>query len=327
MICMIEKIMPALYLIKIPIPNNPLKTTNSYVIKSKDNNLIIDTGVNLKESMNTILSVLKKTDVDLKKTDFFITHLHSDHLDLALALATNSSKIYFNHPDTETIGHSNKWDSELYNIARVCGFPENRLQEIIKIYSWHRYRKVDPAIFTILKEGDIIDVGDFHLKCIETKGHSRGHMCLYETGKKMLFAGDHILSDITPNISLWSYNDNPLKDYLDSLDKVYELDIEIVFPGHRSFIIDCRKRIDELKLHHKMRSNEILSILRQGRKDAFQIASKMSWEITYDSWESFAINHKLFASLEAIAHLKYLEEEGFIQKETQGQKIIFSLKQ
>jgi glyoxylase-like metal-dependent hydrolase (beta-lactamase superfamily II) len=244
-----------------------------------------------------------------------------------LTLATNSSKIYFNHLDAEAIGHSNEWNSESYNIARVCGFPENRLQEIIKIYSWHRYRKVDPSIFTILKEGDIIDVGDFHFKCIGTKGHSRGHMSLYETNKKILFAGDHILGDITPNISLWSYENNPLKDYLISLDKVYKLDIEIVFPGHRSFIRDCRKRIDELKLHHKIRSNEILSILRQGRMNAFQIASNMSWEMTYDSWESFAINHKFFATLEAIAHLKYLEEEDFIQNETQGQQIIFSLKQ
>jgi len=326
MICMIEKIMPDLYLIKVPIPNNPLKVTNSYIIKGKGNNLIIDTGLNLKESLNAILSGLKKIDVDLKKTDFFITHLHSDHLDLALALATNSSKIYFNHPEAEFIGRSNEWDSELYNIAKVCGFPENRLQEIIKKYSWHRYRKVDPDIFTILKEGDIIDVGDFHLKCKETKGHSKGHICLYESGKKMLFAGDHILSDITPNISLFSYENNPLKDYLISLDKVYKLDIELVLPGHRSFIRDCRKRIDELKLHHKMRTNEILSILGQGRKDAFQIASKMSWEMTYDSWESFAINHKFFATLEAIAHLKYLEEDGFIQKETQGQKILFSLR-
>ncbi|MCW3975672.1 MAG: MBL fold metallo-hydrolase [Candidatus Bathyarchaeota archaeon] len=323
---MIEKIMSDLYLIKVPIPNNPLKATNSYIIKGKDNNLIIDTGVNLKKSLNTILSGLKKIDVDLENTDFFITHLHSDHLDLALVLATNSSRIYFNQPDAEAIRGSNEWNDELYNIARVCGFPEDRLQEVIKKYSWHRYREIDPEIFTILKEGDTIDVGDFHFKFVETKGHSRGHMCLYESRKKLLFAGDHILSDITPNISLWSYDGNPLKDYLDSLDKVYELDIELTLPGHRSFIRDCRKRINELKLHHKMRAIEIISILKKGRRDAFQIASKMNWEMAYDSWKSFAINHKMFATLETIAHLKYLEEDGFIQKETQGQKILFSIR-
>ena len=151
-------------------------------------------------------------------------------------------------------------------------------------------------------------------------------MCSYESHKKLLFVGDHILSDITPNISLWSYDDNPVKDYLNSLDKVYELDIELTLPGHRSFIREYKKRINELKLHHKMRAIEVISILKKGRKDAFQIASKMSWEMAYDSWESFAINHKLFATLETIAHLKHLEEDGFIQKETQGQKILFSLR-
>ena len=62
---------------------------------------------------------LKEIDVDVKETDFFITHSHPDHLDLALSIASNSSKIYFNQPDAESIGRSDEWNDEIYDIARV----------------------------------------------------------------------------------------------------------------------------------------------------------------------------------------------------------------
>jgi len=35
---------------------------------------------------------------------------------------------------------------------------------------------------------------------------------------------------------------------------------------------------------------------------------------------------KWFATGEAIAHLKYLEEEGKVRREIEGQKAVFSLK-
>ncbi len=145
-------------------------------------------------------------------------------------------------------------------------------------------------------------------------------MCLYEPRRKILLAGDHILSDISPNIQLWSDEWNPLKEYLASLDKVYALDVELALPGHRQIFGNCRERIRELKDHHRQRLNEIVSILQKGKKDAFQVASEMSWEMTYDSWDLFPLTQKWFAVGEAISHLKYLEEEGFILRETQKER-------
>jgi glyoxylase-like metal-dependent hydrolase (beta-lactamase superfamily II) len=148
-------------------------------------------------------------------------------------------------------------------------------------------------------------------------------MCLYEPNKKIFVAGDHILNYITPNIQLWSNEWNPLKEYLASLDKVYGLDIELVLPGHRSVFRNCKERIQELKYHHQKRLDEIISILGKGSQNAFQIASQMSWEIIYDSWDLFPVTQKWFAIGEAISHLKYLEEKKIIQREMEGQTIIF----
>ena len=73
---MIEEILRNLYKIEIPLPESPLKSLNSYVIKAQDRNLIIDTGMNREECLNAMISGLRKLAVDIKKPDFFITHLH-----------------------------------------------------------------------------------------------------------------------------------------------------------------------------------------------------------------------------------------------------------
>jgi len=321
---MIEEIMTNLYKIEIPLPESPLKSLNSYVIKAQDRNLIIDTGMNREECRNSMESGLRELGVDIRKTDFFITHLHSDHLGLVSDLITDNSIIYFNQPDADRIKAGIFLD-DLIGFARLNGFPENELQTISYTHPGFKFRPKGNLDFYILKEGDTISISDYVFNCVETPGHTRGHMGLYEPSKKLFVGGDHILGDITPNVTLWSDEWNPLKEYLTSLDKVYKFDIELVLPGHRSIIKNCKERIQELKRHHQKRLEEIISILKKGKKNAFQIASQMSWDIIYDSWDLFPVPQKWFATGEAIAHLKYFEEKGMVRKEMREQRIIYSL--
>jgi glyoxylase-like metal-dependent hydrolase (beta-lactamase superfamily II) len=321
---MIEEIAANLYKIEIPLPESPLKSLNSYVIKTQDRNLIIDTGLNREECLDAMISGLRELAVDIRRTDFFITHLHSDHLGLVSSLATHNSTIYFNQPDADRIKAGIFLD-DLIAFARLNGFPENDLQTISYTHPGFKYRPKENLDFYILKEGDTIRIADYGFNCVETPGHTKGHMCLYEPNKKIFVAGDHILNDITPNILLMSDEWDPLKAYLESLDKVYGLDIELVLPGHRGTLTNCRERIQELKHHHQERLDEIISILGKDKKSAFEIASEMSWDILYDSWELFPVPQKWFATGEAIAHLKYLEEKWMIRKEKPEQKIIYSL--
>lgn len=323
---MITKILPNLYRIEVPLPRNPLKATNSYVIKTQGRNLIIDTGMNRDECMQALSSGLKELQVNLRETDFFITHLHADHLGLVSNLATDTSKIYFNKQDIFRSGGSRDPRAGPHDLGRMNGFPENELKEALDRHPGYRYGARGPIDFTTLKEGDTISIVDYLFKCVETPGHTRGHMCLYEPNKKILVAGDHILIDITPNISLWSEKGNPLNEYLESLDKVYNLDVELVLPGHRAIFSDCKGRIRELQQHHQRRADEVLDILEKSRQNAYQVASQMTWDLTYKSWDQFPASQKWFATGEAIAHLKYLEEKGKIRREIRKQRILFSLK-
>ena len=321
---MFEEILPNLYRIEVPLAGSPLQAINSYVIKGAQRSLIIDTGWNREECMKALTSGLRELSVNLDEADFFITHMHADHSGLVLDLATDAARIYFSWADAAIVSSAapGYWEKET-NFAWKHGFPDDELERAMGSHPGRRYSSGGHSGFYSLKDGDTISNGDYLFRCIETPGHTRGHMCLYEPNKKIFICGDHILIDITPNISLWSEERNPLNEYLMSLDKVYDLDVDMVLPGHRGIFKNHKERIQELKRHHQVRLNEVLSILEKGEQNAFHVASQMSWDIDYKSWELFPPVQKWFAFGEAVAHLKYLEENGKVGREMQEQKVVF----
>jgi hypothetical protein len=92
----------------------------------------------------------------------------------------------------------------------------------------------------------------------------------------------------------------------------------------RRIFKNCRERMQELKDHHRNRADEIITILKRGRKNAFQVASEMTWDITWKSWDRFPVSQKWFATGEAIAHLKYLREKEMVIGEMHEGKLIYS---
>ncbi len=321
---MVQEIRPELFLIEVPLPNSPLKYLNAYVVRSSDRSLVIDTGLNRKECYDALHGGLQKLGVDPARTDFFITHLHADHFGLVSKLATPSSRVYFNRPDAELIEAKGWWEPMLAAAGRH-GFPEQELRNAIEQHPGYKFGSEWVPELSILNDNDPIEVGDYHFRCVYTPGHTMGHTCLYDADKKLFVAGDHILIDITPNIQCWSDNQNPLKDYLHSLDRVYDLEMTLVLPGHRRLIDDAKSRITELKTHHETRCAEILNILDGRELSAYAVASCMHWDIKCDSWEQFPIAQKWFATGEAIAHLRYLEEKGQIQRRSQAAHQLFGL--
>lgn len=324
---MVEEILPNLYRIEVPLPNNPLKSLNSYLIKAPERFLIIDTGMNREECARAMSSGLAAESVDLNKTDFFITHLHADHAGLVGNLASDNSKIYFNEIDAAVAnrGMNEKEWQENERLYGAHGFPPDELTRAIASHPGRRYSSRKKIDYCIVKEDDLINIGDYSFKCIETPGHTPGHMCLYEPAKKILISGDHILFDITPNITFWPGVNNSLEMYLASLDKVLSLGIDLVLPGHRNIWGNHRKRISELKAHHEARLNEVISALKEGEKTAYQIAPYITWDIDCSSWEAFPAQQKIFAVGETVAHVEYLEGNKVVRRKMKEGKILFSL--
>ena len=325
---MIEEIVPNLYRLEVPLPNSPLKWLNSYVVKGVDRFLIIDTGFNQDECRNEMNANLRKLGVDLNKTDIFVTHFHVDHIGLAGRLATSNSKVYLNEREARQISSLRKdWVGhwrKLLDVYVANGFPAEDARKSLESHPAHKYGLTREVEFSIARDGDVITVGDFHFQCISTPGHSPGHMCLYEPGKSILVAGDHVLSDITPNIAYWLEMDDALNDYLVNLEKVQTLQVKTVLPGHRRLINDLSKRIRELQEHHRARLNEVLAALRDGPKTALQIAPEITWDIA-GRWDDFPPTQKWFAFGETLAHLRFLENKGKARRESKDTKISYYL--
>jgi glyoxylase-like metal-dependent hydrolase (beta-lactamase superfamily II) len=319
-----EEIAPDTFRIKIPLPGSPLKYLNSYVIRGRQRNLIVDTGLNREECLQAMRAGLERIGVDLHRTDFFVTHLHADHFGLISRLVTDTSRVFFNRPDSEIIESWGGWEP-MVHYAGVNGFPEEDLRAALQSHPGYKFHSAWVPDLNILKDGEVIQVGDRRFECVETPGHTRGHTCLYEAASRTLISGDHILIDITPNIQCWSDADDPLKHYLESLDKVRGLAVDQVWPGHRRLFKDHRRRIDELKRHHQRRADEVLTILQDGPRTAFQVASRMTWDIAIASWDLFPVAQKWFATGEAISHLRYLEELKRLRREPNKGKVLYAL--
>jgi len=320
---MIETLAHNIFCIKIPLPDTPLKSLNSVVFRSKERNLVIDTGLNHDDCFNAMEQGLTELGIDRNKTDFLITHFHADHFGLLHRLITPDSRIYFNRPEAELLESWEGWEPMLES-ARVNGFPADKLRQALENHPGFKHGSMWKPGMRIINDNDEIPAGDYTLRCIETPGHTLGHICLYEPLNRIFIAGDHVLGDITPNIQCWEEDENLLNDYLKSLDKVYDLEVNLVVPGHRTLFTDLKKRIDELKAHHMARLAEVELILSRNPCNAYRMASQMTWDIRAASWDDFPIAQKWFATGEAISHLHYLEQANRIEKHLEKDKIIYS---
>lgn len=323
----IEQIRPDLFRAEIPLPRNPLKATNSYIIIGKDRNLIIDTGMSREECKTALLSALDQLAVDLEKTDFFVTHLHADHIGLVDELSADDAIIYFNQLDADILNYKDLWQL-VYSLTDRHGFPADQVRPAIESHPGQSYNPAEPIDFKMVSDGEIIRYGGYELQCVFTPGHTSGHTCLYEPHLKYLFSGDHILGDITPNISTWLEDSNPLGEFFKSLDRISAMPVDLVLPGHRTLITNCRKRIGELKEHHRQRISEVRVIMEnKGPSSAFEVASHMTWDLIAEHWDDYPLMQKWFATGEALAHICYLEAAGMVKKEIVDQKAVYSISQ
>lgn len=309
-----------IYTIPVPLPNNPLRQLNSYVIKGEGRNLVVDTGFKLEECRKALCNGLEELGVDMNCTDIFLTHLHSDHSGLAAELATQSSKIYISRADGELLTLSLTQGLGRVEEYRSYGFSEKELENFWENPSM-KYRQESPFNFTYVADGDVLTYGGRRLEVIFTPGHTPGHVCLYDRANKVMFLGDHVLFNITPNITTWPFFEDPLGHYVHSLMDISIYDVRLPLPAHRGVNGTMAERIGTIIEHHGARIREMLDILteRPGLTP-YDLSGMMTWRVhgKTNSWADFPLNQKWFAVGETAAHLDYLLKRGRVRREFDG---------
>ena len=308
--------------IKIRLPNNPLKTLNSYVVKGDSRNLLIDTGFHLDESFLDLREGLDSLSVDMARTDIFLTHCHADHTGNAGRIASDTSRVYSSAIDKKLVEFMVNRNDDLVkhfdsNMIRD-GFPKEERNLSLKVNPAARNNERTQFSLTGVDDGHIFDLGGLRLRTIYTPGHTPGHMCLSIDEDGALFTGDHVLFDITPNITDWMGMDDALGSYIDSLRKIRKMDVQLALPGHRESG-DIKRRIDELLRHHEVRLKEAFDIVASaGKQSPYETAAKMKWAITRNEWREFPPSQKFFAVGEARSHLDHLVKLGKLKMKNEG---------
>src|SRR5699024_2850634 len=285
-----------------------LNHVNCFVAEGKNGYVVIDTGLHNAETVAHWDKVLEGKKV----TDLYITHYHPDHFGYAGGLQKKyNARVSMSEVDADN-GLS-AWDDELLSKLldnyKRCEIPTEVGQEMLdNTNTFIPLVTPYPKIDHYFQENERVQIGKYEYRVIFTPGHSDGLITFFNEDKKVLISTDHILPRITPNISYWFHgDDNPLKTYLQSLDKVRALNADYVIPSHGEPFFDANKRIDEIKVHHDNRLNEMLEIMKTN-ETVYDICQGMfNFELT--------IHETRFAIGETIAHLEYLRHKGEIDRE------------
>jgi glyoxylase-like metal-dependent hydrolase (beta-lactamase superfamily II) len=122
--------------------------------------------------------------------------------------------------------------------------------------------------------------GKYEYEVIFTPGHSDGLITLYNRENSILFSTDHILPQISPNISYWFRGiRNPLGAFFKSLDKIKLLEVDYVIPSHGKPFRNATNRIEELLEHHQERLEEVYGYIKHP-STIFEVNSQLFKRLT-----------------------------------------------
>jgi glyoxylase-like metal-dependent hydrolase (beta-lactamase superfamily II) len=213
-----------------------------YLVDGGSELALVDVGAGIGAAQ--IVANVERAGFDPARiTHLLCTHAHGDHAGGAAQMRNrlpNASLLLSRH-GAEVIRAGDERAASL-DVAKAAGiYPAD-------------YRLEPCAVDEGLDEGSTVAVGDLVLQCIDTPGHSSGHLSflLEHGGRRSLFGGDVVFHGGT--ILLQNIHDCSLEQLVLSLRKLRGLAVDALFPGHLAFSLERGQR-------HIERANEILDTL------------------------------------------------------------------
>lgn len=309
----VEKLAGGMVSVPVPIPNNPLRYTLSYVIPGDDGLVVVDPGWDSERGWDALRGGLAEagaTAADV--TGVVLTHVHPDHHGLTARLRDASGAWVAMHPaerDSMRQAQTDEPSVALGGWLRELHVPETEIAGLLG-----RFGKAVDLHFAPLADADVLlDDGDFvplagrRLRAVWTPGHTPGHLCLFDADARVLLTGDHVLPRISPNIGLQLSGEDPLGRYLESLEKVAAYDACEALPGHEWRFRGIAARAAELDGHHRERCREILATVdRLGSATIWAVASALTWSRPWAEIGPMLVG----AVAETAAHVELLVRSG-----------------
>ena len=305
------EVAPNVFELRLPIPFED-GHVNVFLFADGDEADLLDCGMNTEESVAAIRAAVKQIGAKRIRR-LVVTHIHPDHYGAAGVFAGEGGADLYLH--RLEVGLVNPRYVELEHLVEevrryllVNGVPEGEsevlsnsqraLSQVVTI--------AEPAVQ--LDGAETLDMGRRRLRVEWTPGHSPGHICLYDPEDKLLFAGDHMLPELSPNIGLHPQSTpDPLHEYLDGLRRMAAYEPRLVLPAHGRPFTDASGRVATLVAHHMKRLNRVVDIVAGGEHSGWEVALEL-WGARDNLYE------KRLALQEGLAHLQALAVESRVQK-------------
>lgn len=320
----IKPVAPGVFRIEIPL-QGPLQNLNYYLFAG-ESPLLLDVPPLFEPLVEILEKAVRWAGVE-GLDRIVLTHAHVDHSGSAAEVSRRlGGRICAHQDEVWRLERDEKAAQEeverLGSFARRCGYPAERLQTTLE--TWKRWRGMTERcrVEDRLREGDFVCGGGRRLKVLHTPGHTFGHLCLFDEQEGLLFSGDHLIRSITPNPDLLVGEDGSwesgLPCFVSSLRKLEHLGIRQAFPGHGRPITKVRRRIAFNLEHHRRRLSEVLEGVSEEGTTPWELAKRLFPQViederTMDSW---------LALREVVGHLRILEEDGKVDLEEEGGRIV-----
>jgi glyoxylase-like metal-dependent hydrolase (beta-lactamase superfamily II) len=176
---------------------------NVYLVLDKKP-ILVDAGMMAGPTLKNIKKYIDPAKIEM----IVLTHCHHDHSGAAPALKeATGARLLLSEKELGAVG------DDLASVSYLFG-----------------QQAADYKVDETLKEGMVLDIGDWKLDVLETPGHSQGSLCLYERREKVLFSGDTVFPD--GNIGRTDMYGGSTPELVESITRLTGLDVETMYPGH-----------------------------------------------------------------------------------------------
>jgi glyoxylase-like metal-dependent hydrolase (beta-lactamase superfamily II) len=152
-----------------------------YLLKNEGEAAVIETNTN--NAVPYILAAIDKAGLDRKQVKYVIvTHIHLDH-------AGGSGELMRHLPEAKFVLHP-RGKRHMIN-------PEKLIESVKQVYGEEKYREYYGEIVPVKEEcvltvedGETIKVGGRELLMLDTPGHAKHHIIIFDRKSGSLFSGD-----------------------------------------------------------------------------------------------------------------------------------------
>jgi glyoxylase-like metal-dependent hydrolase (beta-lactamase superfamily II) len=291
--------------LKLPVPF-PLRFVSVYLVEGNDGWTLVDAGYDYPPVRAAWESGATAAGCDLSQDviRIVVTHFHPDHIGAARWLGEKTGAPVCMMEREIPFARKLWGSSDVGPFAEYLirhGMPQAAAGATAAVV---RYPLPLPEEMVPIRLDEKLTVGEGAVRAIHVQGHADNQILLHDEARGILFAADHLLLGITPNIGLWPESEpHPLARYLESLESTRGLGADLVLPGHGPVFHDLDGRIGELVSHHEER----LETMRQAVSDR----SKTPYEVSRIVFRGTLTEHqRCFALAETLAHLDHLVLQG-----------------